>query len=134
MVAFRHSMHPFFGRLYTQAFFRSPIFCIGTSLVILFNAAMWALLAVQFSTVYQPSGDFIALHYKVFVGVDLASDWYMIFSLPLFGLLAGVLNHALSFKLYHTYPFLMPFFIATSLCVQLILLFALSLIIQVNIY
>lgn len=123
-----------FDALFTRLFFREKSFALFEVASLLGNLFQWALIALSWDTIYQPSREFINLHYKVFVGVDFYSSWYYIFFLPLFGCGALILNYCLSRWIY---PFerTLAFLAAGATCIlQYALAFALFLIIQINVF
>lgn len=119
---------------YAKAFLRSRIFFFGTLAALTLNVGVWALFVVKFAVLYQPDRDFIALHYKVFYGVDLYSNWYYLFTLPVAGLVTIIVNYWIARVSHHTLSFLSTLLTITSVGAQVGLYFAVWLILQINIY
>lgn len=80
-----------------QALFpRDKAWRILMGLALLSHIGIWALLAWEWTIVYQPGKDFIPLHYKVIFGIDYYANWYYIFGYPAIALIMLLVDYALS--------------------------------------
>lgn len=127
-------MRTFFPGLYTKLFVRDAFFLFGTLCALIAHIALWALFVLRFDILYQPGRDFIALHYRVFYGVDFLGEWYMLFIIPLFALLVLVVNYGFAKKTIISSPVIAASLSLVSCAVQVISFFALYFIIQINLF
>ena len=77
-------------------------------------------------------GQYIPLHYNIFFGVDKFGPWYMIFQLPLFGLLVIAINSFFSVRFFGREKALSIFLVVMALLVQLMLLAAMYFVTLLN--
>ncbi|MDO8571700.1 MAG: hypothetical protein Q7R79_03395 [bacterium] len=127
-------LHPSLTQIYTVLFFRDRVFLLMTITTLIGNAALWVLLAWQFTVLYQPGRDYIALHYKVVFGVDWLGRWYYIFLIPVTGLVVFVLHYFLARRAYHYQKTIQHLLMIAAGACQIILFFSLYLIIQANLF
>ncbi len=110
------------------------------ALVYLYSAAcvfhlfVWGILAANFQTVYQPTKEFITLHYKVGIGPDFVGPWYVIFGIPLLGLAVLIVNCVLSRTVYHQERFSAYALAAAAASIQIILGWVLYLTVKANLF
>jgi len=124
----------FFRNIYSTVFYRSVFFLLFTLGGLAANALSWLLIALGLETLHQPDRDYIILHYKIPIGPDLYWYWYGVFILPIAGLLFIVANFLFArftHQFYRRSIIVLP--VAAFLC-QLILIRAIYLIIQINLY
>lgn len=126
--------HPIFSQTYTALFFRERNFFLLTLASIGIHFSIWLLFLWRLSVIYQPSREYTILHYKVVFGADWLGRWYMLFLIPLTGLCILIGQYILA-RFSHRYQkfFVSPLMVVAACC-QGILLVALYLIIQVNIF
>ncbi len=120
--------------LYTKLFFRDRFLLAFLVVSLGINAFVWANIFLKMDILAQPQREFILLHYKVFLGPDYYAAWQTIFFLPAIGLGIIILNYYLGFRAYH-YQRLISYSVhcGSALC-QAIILLAVLLIIQINIF
>lgn len=126
-------MHPRIASVYTQLFFRDAWFInltAGSGAVL---SALVAFLVWQREVIYKP-GENIALHYKVFFGIDFLAEWYYIIAVPVFGLAVLALNYTLARRAFTQSKQVSYLLVVTALMVQVILLWATYLIVRINIF
>lgn len=127
-------MLPVFDRLYTRIFFRDRWYFGGLLSSVLLNIAIWALIIWRFDVLYRVGGSQLALHYKVVYGIDFLANWYYAVLLPLGGLAFIVLNYFFARMAYHYQRLAVYSLVLTAVFAQCILLWAMHLIIRVNIF
>ncbi len=118
---------------YTRAFFRDPIFLWVTTLSGVLNLAIWGLMGWYYELLYQPERN-LALHYKVFFGIDFLGEWYYVLVVPISGLFIIALNYILSRRMYVHQKAAVYALLVGSCVVQLILGWAAYLIIAINLF
>jgi len=118
---------------YTRIFFHDAWYFYTTLAGIAGNACIWALIWWRSDLLYKP-GENIALHYKVFFGIDFLGEWYYILIIPMTGLGIVVLNYFLARRSYPYQKAVTYALTLTGVGAQVILLWALYLIIQTNIF
>ncbi|MBI4600229.1 hypothetical protein HY732_04920 [Candidatus Uhrbacteria bacterium] len=125
-------LHPLLDTWYTRAFFRDHLFFGISSAALFAHAAVWLLLFLGFDTIYTSDREYITLHYKILFGTDFVAQWFVIFLVPLVGLFVLIVNFILERTLYHIERRLAYALAAAALAVNSILIFALYLLLQVN--
>lgn len=80
----------------------------------------------------HPTAEQIFLHYNIIFGVDLIGEWWKIYYLSIFAVLAFMLNYALSFWFYVKDRFLSRMLSLFTLMVELFLLLGAWFIIGLN--
>lgn len=80
----------------------------------------------------KPSGQTVALHYNVLVGVDLYGKGTSLYSIPIVGVLLTLVNASMYRGLKNRQPFLSFLAPIVTLFIQLILLLAVLFLIRVN--
>lgn len=108
------------------------VYLYGAALIV--HIFVWGILLVNFQTVYQPTKEFITLHYKVGIGPDFVGPWYMILVIPLASLALLILNCLLGRMLYHQERFSAYSLAATALCGQIVIGWILYLIVKANLF
>lgn len=100
---------------------------------------LWAvgllLNIITFLFIYfkiQPSGQTLALHYNVLVGVEWYGKGTNLFLIPLVGLLISLVNFTLLKTLKEGKNFFIPLLGFINLCIQFVLLAAVLFLAQVN--
>lgn len=134
MVACKHSMVAIIDHLYTRGFFRNRIFFGAQTAALFGNSVAWALVIANLGVIHETGREFIALHSKVFVGIDLYGQWYYLLTLPLGGAAVLVVNYLIGRRMWHENAHLSVQLAIASVSVQVIIAAALSSIIQVNQY
>ena len=99
------------------------------SLGLSFNIASWVWL---FLNIHSHLGQ-VFLHYNILFGVDLVGPWYMVFALPLAGLLIIFLNAILGWFLYRQDPFAAYILNAIAIFVNVLLLISAALLVFLNV-
>jgi len=127
-------IHPILDRYYTKLFFRDRVFSLFFVAGLLAHAAQWILLFLAFDTIYSPDKAYITLHYKIIFGTDFVAQWFSIFLVPLVGLAVFIINALISRTLYNIDKRLAIACMATAFFVNAVLLWALYLLLQVNLY
>ncbi|MEK7619296.1 MAG: hypothetical protein AAB416_03625 [Patescibacteria group bacterium] len=117
---------------YTSVFFRNRLFVITTVLTLLFHSALWVLVFLNREVLVQEGKDFITLHYRVFSGTDLVAPWYGIFGILAFAFAVAVGNLAYARNAILTNPALGLILSSGAAVIQLTVIAATYLIIQVN--
>lgn len=105
---------------------------LGISIIL--QGMLWGMIWYYYDVIYQPGRDFFALHYRVQYGIDFLTPWYYVFAIPAFGLLIIAMNAILARYGHLHERFGMHIAMIGACAVQVILLWALYLIIQVNIF
>ncbi len=123
-----------FNAVYTRLFFRDRFLCGATLAALALNVAAWILLVHNLPVIHQAGREFIALHYKVFYGIDYYSDWYYVFGFPLAGSVIGAANYFLSRRVFSHAALLASLLSSVSILFQLLLIFALYLVINLNLF
>lgn len=95
--------------------------------------ALVVYLASQREIIYKP-GENLAIHYKVFFGIDFLAEWYYIIIIPVFGLVVLILNYTLARRAFTQSKQVSYLLAMTALIVQVILLWAAYLIVRINIF
>ncbi|MFA6131724.1 MAG: hypothetical protein WC702_01485 [Patescibacteria group bacterium] len=101
----------------------------------IFSWIVWlVVLAAPFLRLMPTAegGQYIPLHYNIFFGVDKFGPWYMIFQLPLFGLLVIAINSFFSVRFFGREKALSIFLVVMALLVQLMLLAAMYFVTLLN--
>ncbi len=127
-------IHPLLDAVYTRAFFRDRLFFIVFFLGCLLHAVLWTLLFLGFDTLATSDTQYITLHYKILFGTDFVAQWFSLFLVPLCGFLILGINYFLGRTLYHIERRFSIALAAAALAVQVILVFSLYLLLQVNLY
>lgn len=120
--------------IYSSLFFRSSYFLLFTLAGLVANAMIWMLIALGLETLHQSDRDFIILHYKIPLGPDLYWYWYGVFVLPIAGLLFVVTNYFFARFTHQFFQRSIVVLPVTAFLCQLILIRAVYLIIQINLY
>ncbi|MBI2484117.1 hypothetical protein HYV71_02950 [Candidatus Uhrbacteria bacterium] len=128
------SMVYYFRKIYESLFYRSVYFLLFTLAGFAANVLIWLLIALGFETLRQPERDFIILHYKVPVGPDLYWYWYGVFILPIAGFLFIIVNYFLARFVHQFFQRSVVVLPVTAFVCQLLLIRAVYLIIQINLY
>jgi hypothetical protein len=96
----------------------------------------FSLLIIIFSWVYiwlemRKSGQTVPLHYNILIGIDSIGHWTRLLRLPLYGLIILILNFPFIYKNYEREDkFLLNFLLISTGIIQIILLIAIILIIN----
>jgi len=88
------------------------------------NILLWILLFFFF----QPSSEFVPLHYNIYFSIDKFGAWYKIFYIPANALAILFINTILALVFYSREKVISYFFLFSSLFIQLIAFFSGSLI------
>lgn len=132
------NMMPFLTRAIDQV--QHFLFYRNTALFYLYAATalahifLWGILIANRHIIYQPSKEFITLHYKVGIGPDFVGPWYGILALPFLGLAILVGNCIIGRWVYHSERFSSYALAVGALYLQLILAWSLYLIVKANLY
>ncbi|MDP2656740.1 MAG: hypothetical protein Q8P11_04215 [bacterium] len=124
----------FWTHLTTSSLLRDRAYSVPLGLGILAQIALWGLLWYYRTVIYHPQREFLALHYKVQYGIDFLAPWYYIFAIPLLGILVMIMNVIVARYGHLHERFGMYIALMGAAAVQVILTWALYLIIQVNIF
>lgn len=127
-------LHPILDTAYTRAFFRDRLLFLLSLAGIGMHGALWVLLFLGFDTIYTPDREYITLHYKILFGTDFVGQWFSVFLVPLTGMIVLAVNFFLARTLYHIEHRLAYVLVSASFVVQGILVFALYLLLQINLY
>ncbi len=130
-------LHPLiqkWNQLESWLFFRNKalFYLYGSACVV--HIVMWGVFFANLQTIYQPTKEFITLHYKVGIGPDFVGPWYVILTIPLCAMIVLILNCFLGRLIYHNERFSAYTLAATALMVQLVCGWALYLIIKANLF
>ncbi len=110
-------------------FFRNPIFQWVFIASLVFNLAIWSVLAFFVRPVDFP----IILHYNVFFGVDIIGDWKQAFFLPGLGFFILGINIWLAYFLFSKKERIAAYiFLLTSFFVQISLAVSVASLILIN--
>lgn len=127
-------LHPILDTAYTRAFFRDRLLFLISLAGIFTHGALWLLLFLGFDTIYTPDREYITLHYKILFGTDFVGQWFSIFLVPFTGMIVLGVNFFLARTLYHIEHRLAYVLVSASFAVQGMLVFALYLLLQINLY
>lgn len=127
-------IHPLLDTVYTKTFFRDRFFFSIFSFGVMAHGVLWILLFLGFDTLVTSDTQYITLHYRVLFGTDFVAQWFSIFFIPFVGLLVGCVNYTLARTLYNIEHRLAYALEWAALAVQGILIFALYLLLQINLY
>jgi len=108
-----------------QRFWRDRLIIFPLCFSLIFNFFIW--LYIYFSL--RGTTGAIPLHYNFLFGVDLIGPWPRLLKIPLTGLAIIILNFFLVFKFY-SQKILVYFLLATIVLIQIILLIATALIVN----
>lgn len=124
-----------FSRLqdaYASVFFRNRLFVITATLTLLLHGALWVVVFLNREILVQEGKDFITLHYRVFSGTDLVAPWYGIFGILAFAFAVAAGNLTFARSVILASPALGLVLSSGASVIQLIVIAATFLIIQVN--
>lgn len=107
---------------------RDKIIIINLILSLLINLVLWAVLIFNFWLLPE----YIVLRYNIYFGINSLGPWYIIFLLPLFGVLVLAINYWLSFYFYLKEKILSYFLSFAAFIFNLLMLLAGWLLILVN--
>lgn len=127
-------MHVFFDTIYEKAFFRDTVVTVGALGAVLGQLAIFGLIALHGDVFWGSGSAFLYLHYKIFMGVDYFARWQYIFLLPFSGLICGGVNYVLTRSLFYSHKTSARILMICAAIFQYILLFAIYLLIQINIF
>ena len=127
-------MRLFFDAIYEKAFFRDTAILVGSLLALLGQCMVLGLIMLHGDVFWGSGSQFIYVHYKVFMGVDYFARWYMIFLLPLSGLVCGAVNYLLVRVLFYSHRTSAQILMVCAAIFQYLLFFAVYLLIQINIF
>lgn len=129
-----HTLSRKCDQLQNILFYRNKalLYLYGTATVL--HLLLWGTLLVNIQTVYQPTKEFITLHYKVGIGPDFVGPWYAIFAIPFIGLVVLGLNCALGKLAYHYERYSVYSLAVGACCAQIMLLWVLYLILKANLF
>jgi len=112
-----------------QKFFRSRANILLVAIMFLLNIGNWMLLYFKF----KPQTDPIYLHYNIYYGIDLIGSWYLIYIMPLVGLLMIILNTIFAVLLYKKEKIVSMVVIGITIFLLIVILFSSFLISRQNI-
>lgn len=125
-------MQQFFDTAYEKFFFRDIIMTIGSGAALVGQVLMYALIA-RYSAVLS-GNEFLSLHYKIFMGADYVGRWQYIFLLPFSGFVCIAVNYVFSRMLFYSYRSTAQILMVCAALFQYLLLFAVYLLIQINMF
>ncbi|MEK7103231.1 MAG: hypothetical protein AAB870_02695 [Patescibacteria group bacterium] len=120
--------------IYSKVFLRDRGYMIPLGINVALQLLLWGMVWYYKGVIYQPDREFFALHYKVQYGIDFLAPWYYVLAIPAFGLLIVIMNATLARYGHLHERFGMHVAMIGACVAQVILLWALYLIIQVNIF
>lgn len=107
---------------------REKLFWILLGISFLINIISWAWLYFA-----VPKGSFpFILHYNIYFGRDLLGERLALFQIPLVGLVILTINFALGYFLFNKDKFLAWVVLASTIALELLVLYASGIIISVN--
>jgi len=127
-------MHTFFDTVYEKIFFRDLSLVIASAIAVIGQIAMAILIIWNGDVLYRSGNEFLYLHYKIFMGVDYFARWYTIFLLPLSGTVCIGVNYILARALFFSHKSTAHLLMACAATFQYLLLLAIYLVIQINIF
>lgn len=107
---------------------KRPIQIYG-AMIVLVQLLLWGYIFIQF----PPRSETIFLHYNVLFGVDLVGSWWRILLLPIVGLVIAAGNGVVGWLSYQYDTFFSTVLWATAAYVQIILWFAVYVIVYLNV-
>lgn len=126
-------MYPPIARLYTTLFYRDRWYASLTTASLVLAVLTTAFMISRRDVLYLP-GESLALHYKVFFGIDFLADWYYVAAIPAAILGVTLLNYALGHRIYTRQKQSTYLLMGTAVAVGLALMWAAYLIVAVNIF
>lgn len=123
-----------FSLLYGNLFHRDWRLAWMQGIALLIQCILWISIVLQWNVIGETGSDIIILHYKVGLGPDLIGPWYEFFILPLVGLVILVLNGALARAWYVSAKQGAYALAMTSCAVQIMLFWAVQLVIRINLF
>lgn len=110
-------------------FFKNKFILINFIISIFLNFVLFFLIFLKI----RPSSEPIALHYNIYLGIDLIGNWYKIYFLPLLGLIILLVNTLLAYYILKKERILAYFLVSASTFAQIILLVAGAIVVLLNI-
>lgn len=108
---------------------RDKVVIINLILGLLVNIAVWAVLIFAFGR----SSEYIILRYNIYFGISSLGPWYNVLALPLWGLVAIIVNLLIGFRLYLRQKLLAYLLSFTAVISNVIILAATFFIYYINI-
>ncbi len=127
-------MREFFDTMYEKVFFRDVVVAIGSGMTVIGQFMIFALIMYKGDVLYGSGSGFLYLHYKIFMGVDYFARWQYIFLLPFSGMVCGGVNYILTRLLFYSYRSVAQMLMICAGLFQYLLLFAVYLLVQINIF
>lgn len=107
---------------------QNKLFIVSFIIAALLNIGSWVALYT-----FLPYSDLpVILTYNIYFGISLIGAWYQLFFLPLSGSICLMLNATLGILLHRKEPILINMLQFATVMIQLILMAATVLIIQIN--
>lgn len=120
--------------MYEKVFFRDMSIATGSLTAFAGLIAMVALILWNREVLYGSGNALVYLHYKIFMGVDYYARWQYIFLLPFSGVVCMGVNYVFSRILVYSHRTLAQMLMICAALFQYLLLFAIYLLIQINIF
>ncbi len=115
-------------------FFRDRLFFFSSAISFLLHIILWVVVVRIWFFLKESGETFIALHARVFYGIDFIGEPYLVFLLPLLGLSTIGVNYALARKSFGVSRFLLGALSSISVIMQLFLIVIAVLVFQLNLY
>lgn len=104
----------------SSAYLADRLIFVSLAVSLLLNIILWIILLNKFGV----KSEVIPLHFSVVYGIDFVGPTYLVFELPILGLLVLIVNSLLAKQLYREQNLLAYFLTFGSSLVQILLLLA----------